>query len=48
MSEDSWFSLEMTEVFKTVNQYKKIWDISRLIDEVWIKLEKAGILGLCK
>ena len=25
-----------------------MWDISRLIDEVWIEIEKAGIPGLCK
>ena len=38
----------MTEVIKTVNQYRKMWDISRLIDEVWIEIEKAGIPRLCK
>ena len=25
-----------------------MWVISRLMDEVWIEIEKAGIPGLCK
>ena len=48
ISEDSWFSLLTTEVIKTVNQCKIMLVISRLMDEVWIEIEKAGIPGLCK